>query len=300
MSSPAPTAPPPEAATQEAPLPSLAELRAQLDTLDDAVHDLLMQRAEVVMEVARLTAQGGKVAFRPGREAAIVRRLLARHSGPLPRRVLSRMWRELLAATTSMQGSFVITVCETEPTAGFVACAREHFGALTPLRVHRSPSQAIAEVGAGAATAAVLPMPIEEEPAHAAWWTVLLHRDEPRLHVVARLPFWAPRPEGAPRAQALVVAAAVPDPSGRDRSLLGFDLPPELSRARLTGACAAAGLAPASLLMRRGSSVPTTRALIEVEDYVTEDDPRLDRLAEAVARPVVLGAYAVPVESEAP
>ena len=35
--------------------------------------------------------------------------------------------------------------------AGYTQLAREHFGALTPLRAHRSPAQAIGEVSAGAA-----------------------------------------------------------------------------------------------------------------------------------------------------
>lgn len=284
----------------EPPLPSLAELRAELDRLDDAMHDLLMQRAQVVTRVAALSAQGRKAPFRPGREADIVRRLLARHAGPLPRRALPRLWRELFAATISMQGNLVITVCEPDPPGGFVACAREHFGALTPLRVHRSPSHAIAEVSSGAAMAAVLPIPVEEEPARAAWWTALLHRDEPRIHIVARLPFWTPRSEGAPQARALVAAATAPDPSGHDHSMIGFELPPEMSRARLSGALAAAGLQPSAILLRRDPGGHSAHGLIDVEGYVADGDPRLARLAEAVDRPVVLGGYAVPVEGETP
>ena len=301
MSSTAPTeiVPPPLApSATDDPTPSLVELRAELDRLDDTIHDTLMRRADVVTQVAALGARG-KVPFRPGREADIIRRLLARHAGPLPRRALPRLWRELLAATTSMQGSFVVTVCETDPPGNFIACAREHFGASTPLRAYRSPSQAIAEVSSGAATAAVLPLPVEDEPARAAWWTALLHRDAPRIHIVARLPFWAPRSEGAPQAQAMVVAAAAPDPSGRDRSLLGFELPVEMSRARLAGALTAVGLAPASIILRRDPAGPVAHALIDVEGYLADDDPRLGRLGEAVQRPVVLGAYAVPLEGEA-
>ena len=151
----------------------LIGLRAEIDRLDDAIHDLLMARAEVV---AQVSAQGGKgrVALRPGREAEILRRLLRRHRGHLPRRAVVRVWRELLAATTSMQGPYAITACETEAGNGYAQCAREHFGALTPLHVHRSPAQAIAEVSAGTATAAVLPLPAEEEAQ--PWWTALLHR----------------------------------------------------------------------------------------------------------------------------
>jgi len=288
------TVPTDASAAADTTLATLADLRAELDRLDDAVHDLLMQRAQVVMGVAALGARG-KVPFRPGREADIVRRLLARHSGPLPGRVLPRIWRELFAATTSMQGSFVIAVCEPDPPGGFVACAREHFGVLTPLRMHHSPLHAIAEVSSAGATAAVLPLPVDEEPTRSAWWTVLLHRDAPRVHVVARLPFWLPRGEGTPQAQAMVVAAAAPDPSSRDNSLLGFELPPEMSRARLSAVLATAGLTPSSIILRRDPDGHAALGLIDVEGYVTSDDPRVARLADAVHHLVVLGAYAVPV-----
>ncbi len=271
---------------------TLDELRAELDRIDDAIHDLLKSRADAVTRV-RLLGNKGKNPFRPGREAEIIRRLLRRHSGPLPRSVLVRMWREMLAGTTAMQGHHFITVCDTDPGNAFVQCAREHFGALTPLRLYHSPAQAIAEVSAGTATAAVLPVPAEDETA--PWWIALLHRDEPRLYVVARLPFWAPRAEGGPQVQAFVLAAVAPDRSSRDRSLLGLELPPEMSRARLTTALAAAGFAPGSILLRREGQV---LALVDVDGHIAGDDPRLAQLTELARPPVVLGAYAVPVEGD--
>jgi chorismate mutase len=291
---------------QDTPITDLAGLRAELDHVDDAIHDLLMRRADVVGQVAALGAQG-KIPFRPGREAQIVRRLLRRHTGNLPRRLLVRLWRELFAATTSMQGPFLITVCETGqdygPRAQFVQAAREHFGALTPLRIHRSPAQAIGEVSAGIATAAVLPMPVEEEAVATAWWTALLHRDEPRIHVVARLPFWAPRPEGAPQVQALVVAAAAPDASEAgsntvDRSLIGLELPLEMSRARLSACMTTAGFAPTTIILRRDAGAQVAHALVEVDGYVSDPDSRLAALPDLLRPPVVLGAYAVPVDGE--
>jgi chorismate mutase len=291
-------------AAQGNPVPTLADLRAELDGLDDGLHELLMRRAEVVVRIAALGAKG-RVPFRPGREARIIRRLLARHHGALPALALPRLWRELFAATTAIQGAFVISVCDAAGDGAFVACAREHFGALTPLRVARTPAQAIREVSTGTATAAVVPLPRDEEAAPEAWWTALLPRDEPRIHVVARLPFWEPRPDGASRAQALVIAAVPPDPSGDDRSLIGLELPPELSRARLNTALGAVGLSAGSVLLRRELRQPMAYALIDVEGFMTDDDARLGALTRALPPgstappPVVLGCYAVPVPGTA-
>ncbi len=126
-----------------------------------------------------------------------------------------------------------------------------------PLRSYRTPAQAIGEVSAGTAAAAVLPAPAEGEAPGAAWWTALLHRDDPRIHVCARLPFWSPRPEGAPKVQAMVVSAVPPDPSGDDRSLLGLELPLDASRARLSQALATAGFSGGNTILRRDPGAAT-------------------------------------------
>jgi chorismate mutase len=278
----------------------LAALRGELDGIDDAIHDLLMRRADVVGALAASRLKSPGVALRPGREAEIIRRLIGRHHGGLPPASIVRIWRELLAATTSMQGAHVIAVCETDRACGYTQVAREHFGALTAMRVHSSPAQALADVSSGRASAAVLPMPSETETPRAAWWTALLQKDEPRIHVIARLPFWAPRPEGAPGLPAMVIAAFAPDPSSADRSLLGLEVALDVSRARLTAAVISAGLQPEQIILRRDPGAPVAHALVEVEGSVTEDDARLGAITSVLRRPIVLGGYAVPLDGARP
>jgi chorismate mutase / prephenate dehydratase len=276
---------------------SLERLRGELDRLDEALHKLLMERAEVVARLTRLRLKPG-VALRPGREAEIIRRRLARHEGKLPPAAIVRIWRELLAGTTAMQGPFAVAVCQAAPATGYVALAREQFGALTPVRRHRSPAQAIAEILAGTAAVAVLPFPAEGDPA-GGWWQRLGTRDAPRVYVVARLPFWAPRPEGMPHLSALVLSIAPPDPSGRDTSLLSLAFAPELSRTRLVAALVAAGFVLGPVLIERDEPAGLARALVEVAGFVSEGDARLARLDWLAEPPGLLGAYAIP-EPEAP
>ena len=274
--------------------PDLLALRTELDRLDNALHDLVMQRAAVVERVGRLDAKG-PVKLRPGREAAIIRRLLSRHTGPFPPVRLVQVWRELISGMTAIQGPFVLAVCAPDAASGFISAAREHFGTATPLRIHRTPAQAIGAVSNGTASAAILPMPAEEEPASAAWWTALMNKDEPRIYIAARLPFWAPRTEGLRDVPALVVSVAPPDPSGFDRTFLGLETEMEQSRARLGQLLAAAGFEPGAIVLRRDAGAGTARVLVDVAGFVTGDDPRLAKLVATSRRPVVLGAYAVPI-----
>jgi chorismate mutase / prephenate dehydratase len=275
----------------------LSALRAELDRIDNVIHDLLMQRAEIVEYVAR---SGKPAAFRPGREASIIRRLVDRHTGPLPPVSVVRIWRELLAGTTTMQGGFSLAVYDGDPGAELTQVAREHFGALTPLRPYRSPGQALVDVSQGAASVAVLPYPSETD----TWWVALLHH-EPRLHIIGRLPFWVPRPDGAPGAQALVVASTPADPSGEDHSLLGLECDSDVSRARLSSELLAAGLNPQTLVVERqqassmaASSIAASsiaNVLVDVVGYLSDDDKRLGNLGSVLRRPIVLGSYAVPI-----
>ena len=186
----------------------LDQLRGELDRVDDALHDLLMARAEIVRKVAALRAQG-KVALRPGREAQIIRRLLGRNHGALPPANVVRVWREILACSLSMQTDFAVSVVG----GGLAAVAREHFGALTPVHLCPSPRAALELLRQKRVTVALLPIGDGDD-------TGLLPDLMDGLYVVARLPFWRERPAQTPAEAAWVVSLSPPDASGLDLSLV--------------------------------------------------------------------------------
>lgn len=180
--------------------PDLAALRAEIDALDDALHELLMRRAEVVGRLAASRAKGAGPALRPGREAAILRRLLARHAGPFPRAALVRLWRELLNGTTAIQAPLSAAAWLDE--AG-IEVLRAHLGLAAPVLRCADAEAALAAQAEGRAGLVALP------PA-GRWWRAL---DPLRLAVTARLPLLG---AGAP---VLLLSPVPPDPSGEDRHL---------------------------------------------------------------------------------
>ena len=272
---PAPPPGPPEAA--------LLNLRSEIDRLDDQIHDLVMRRAEVVSALATSRVKGGASPLRPGREAMILRRLLARHRGALPAGAIIRLWREIFGASSGMQGGFAVAIHARDPDQ--VRLARDHFGGAIPLRSLPTAARALAAVATGEAQVAVLPLPEDGEQPDQAWWTGL---DAPRLQVVARLPFWAVGTDSLP--EALAVAPGAPDPSGADRSLLRIEWAEDHGRAAMLTALAAAGIGTLGLLTRRDGGM--VRALAEVDGVLAEGDPRLAALPFDRALP--LGFYAVP------
>lgn len=261
----------------------LAALRAEIDTLDDALHDLVMRRAGIVARLAESRAKGAGPSLRPGREAAILRRMLARHTGPLPRSALVRLWREIFASSIAMQASFtVVAAADNDHAEAVMRLTRAHFGGgTTPVRAVTTVGQALAALLSGEAAIATLPAPEPEEREEAAWW---VRFDANSLQVTARLPFLA-EPGGA---GVMVVSPTPPDPSGRDRTLLRIELTADFSHARLTRLLADAGIPAHSLQIRRTGE--QALALAEVAGFWEVGDPRLKSLAGLhVER---LGAYA--------
>src|SRR5262245_1112474 len=109
-------------------------LRRQVDAIDDALHDLLIERTELTTRIGAL--KGGAASrtalLRPAREAAVMRRLVQRHRGQLPKATIVRIWRELMSAVVRLQGPFSVAVlAPPHQQVCLWGLARDHFSSLT-------------------------------------------------------------------------------------------------------------------------------------------------------------------------
>ncbi|MGH7055635.1 MAG: chorismate mutase [Stellaceae bacterium] len=274
--------------------PDLEELRRRLDDLDDRLHDLLIERTEIVGQVAAQKRGGSISPYQPGREALILRRLAARRPGRFPLATLLRMWREMLAATVRQQSPFAVAVFALDETQGFWDLARDHYGSSTPMSAHRSASQVIRAVGEDEAAVGVLPMPSPGDPD--PWWRSLLSADARTPRVIARLPF-GPRGNARGDADALVIGFAAPQETGADRTLLIVETAPDISRARILALLARRHLA--CTLFAACEETGGALALIELDGFIPAADPRLAGFAallgQSLHRLRSLGSYPVPL-----
>jgi chorismate mutase/prephenate dehydratase len=280
--------------------PTLETLRARIDEIDDSIHALIVKRAQVVREIGEVkrgSPEGDEKTFlRPGREASILRRLATRHEGEFPLPELTRMWREMLAGFTRMQGNFMVSVCLPGGPNDLWDLARDHFGSHTPISTHTNPLTAFRAVLDGPATVAVLPWP--EDGHRDPWWRALISEDAKAPRIVARLPFVVTdRLREGPTA--LVVARIAPEATGDDRSFLTVELVEDVSRSRLKLAAEGAGM-PALAFWTSGVPMPERPlVLMEVSGHVQPRDPKLQAmrtaLGDAVRAVRVVGGYAMPL-----
>ena len=193
--------------------PSLAQLRAEIDRIDDELLALLDRRVAIGRRVAAAKGDLSGPYLRPGREAAILRRLIADRGDDLPAPVVERIWRELLGANLALQVDPLTVVFAPAGSETIVDLARDRGGVSTRVETVDSPAAAIAATLDGRATLAVLP---DLTDTRWRWWPVLLKSDPsgPKPRVIARLPLF-----GATPCPAFGVAPQDPDPSGEDVTL---------------------------------------------------------------------------------
>jgi len=280
-------------------LSQLNDLRSEIDTIDDALHDLLIRRIEVSRAIATVKQpeagkNGGSLAYamRPAREAAILRRLLARHRGELPPQVIVLIWREIIAASLRMQSKFELHVLAG---TDFFDLARGYFGSLAPIRSHAKPTLVVHACAENANSIGLLSLPEFEEPS-ASWWAQLAPAGQPGPRVIAKLPFIA---DGEDTPSAYAIGAIELAPSGDDTTLLLLEIASGTSRNKLLSFVKGAGL-DATLTATGQTSdkrVPD-EILLAVKGFVAPGDERLKTLMEiagdAVARIAPIGGFANP------
>src|SRR5205085_2720585 len=97
------------AKTSRSDTPSLPDLRKEIDRIDERMHALLMERGEIIdrLIAAKHTQESGS-AFRPAREAEMMRRLVERHRGLLPLDTAESIWRVIISTFTYVQAPFSV------------------------------------------------------------------------------------------------------------------------------------------------------------------------------------------------
>lgn len=277
--------------------PVLEDLRRQIDEIDAGVHDLLVRRTEISREIGLTKKE--PVSLRPGREAQVLRRLLARHRGSMPKAVLVRIWREIFADSLARQGPFSVTVLAAAGQPSLYGLARDHYGVLTPIAEQGSSDRVISEVAEGKASVGVLP-PFDAE-SETPWWRHLA-RDGARVpRVVARLPFASPASPHAEGVDALAVSLSALEETGKDRSLLIVETEEQVSRSAFRDQLSKLGLAvrETQLWAQEGT---LWQHFAEVEGYIDPKGDWLTRLSDIsagrLARGWVIGAYAMPLSAE--
>jgi len=254
-------------------------IRREIDGIDSALLSLVAERLQLADKLAAAKAPQMGLPIRPGREVALLRRLLANAPAPLERELVVELWRTLMAATLRRQRVIDVAVGGGRNDPRLFDIARRHFGARTRIQ-HVGDAQSALTKAAENPQSWVAVTPWPAAPGVGAWWPALSESRYDQLHLIAALPLLA---DGEDPEAAIFAATPTEEAGGGDLTMLiAFDAHHRLQRALnesgLTGKEIARG---------------DPKALVRIEGFLAPDDPRVAALVRSgVGKVRVLGSYA--------
>ena len=167
--------------------PSLADLRKEIDRIDEAMHQLLIERGTIIDRLisVKRSQDTGTSAFRPAREAEMMRRLVKRHKGRLPLDTVESIWRVIISTFTYVQAPFSVHADLSAGDALMRDSARFHFGFTVPFVAHMGAAAVVAAVSASKGDLGLVPA--FDIASAGPWWSALEFDAAPKI--IARLPF---------------------------------------------------------------------------------------------------------------
>ena len=190
----------------------LTALRRDIDRIDLTMHEALMERGAVIDRLIAIKGrQGGGSAFRPGREAAMMRALAERHEGLLPLDTVEGVWRIIISTFTYVQAPYRVHADVAAGDAAMRDSVRFHFGFTVPFMTHFGPAGVIDAVATSENDLGMVML--DGGAAAGAWWTALAEPQAPKI--IARLPF-VERPDHPAGAPAFVLSKPLAEAAARD------------------------------------------------------------------------------------
>jgi chorismate mutase len=166
--------------------PTLADLRQDIDRIDAAMHELLLERGEIIdtLIAVKKTQEVGS-AFRPAREADMMRRLVQRHRGILPLDTVESIWRVIIATFTYVQAPFRVHADLSSGESAMRDSERFHFGFTVPIVPHLGAAGVVIAVAASQGDLGLVPA--FATAGAGPWWAALEFDAAPKI--IARMPF---------------------------------------------------------------------------------------------------------------
>lgn len=134
---------------------SLASIRQKIDALDTRLVELLSARARLAQQAWH--AKGNASAYKPEREAQVLRRVRELNKGPLSAAALTRLFTEIMSACRALEEQMAVAYLGPEGTFSQEAVVK-HFGSATGGRPLNSIDEVFRAVESGESAYGVVPV----------------------------------------------------------------------------------------------------------------------------------------------
>lgn len=266
---------------------TLLNLRAQIDSIDDQIIELLKARVDIVKKVGELKKEtsASQSFIRAGREAKMLRDLTKKAIGVFPPQAIATMWRMVISTSLSIEQEMLIYVHSGLDKNCFWL-AREYFGTFLDIFEEQDAQKLINSVANHPSAVGVLPL---IDNSQNPWW-VRPEGESNNIYVFARIPFIDEKSDFVK--PVLAIANTSPEPTDEDISL--FSITTKAGEVELKRVFSGKGL-NANILSTSGAN----NFLIEIDRFIPAGDNIISAIQQELGEGSIvrlMGSYAVPIK----
>jgi chorismate mutase/prephenate dehydratase len=161
----------------------ITELRKDIDSIDDAILDLLSKRMEIVNQIGIIKRGSNSLIYHPDREKEIIDRLINRNKGKLGATAIEAIFLEIFGVSRNLELPELI--CYLGPEGSFTHQAAEtRFGAVTEYISLPSIKSVFDSIETGRAKYGVVPIENNQEGMVKETMDLLF---EKKLHIISEI-----------------------------------------------------------------------------------------------------------------
>ena len=284
---------------------ALAQIRDEIDAIDDQLIMLLQARCTYVEQVGELKSSSGLEGsfIRPKRESDMMKMVTERFAdSPFPAETAAHMWRLIIGASLSMESPINTAVHCPDRSLVPYFMAREYFGSIIPSAVCENAAQVVVACEENPHTVGVVNL--QDTSSIPAWWLQVALSSQ-RLHIFTCVPFVQRLSGTAAKNPFLAVGQVEPEETGDDISYVAalFDYPHPENAASLVGEWLKSGEFRGVLCASSETTEESWAGLIKLQGYAGDSSSLFFELQQhltqisdgALSDLKFIGSHATPV-----
>jgi chorismate mutase len=281
---------------------ALNQYRGEIDNIDEKILQLLKERMQIVAKVRKIKHDNGEKFFiKSAREADMIKNLVAKAGGALPKSTIVNIWRKLITSSNMVEQPIRVALHNPNKISDYNYLLREYYADFVPITNHDSVNNVVLEIEKNNSQIAVFALPnnVSEnnfDDIGEDWW-INIANNKAGLKVFAKIPTIAYSEQERQAGGALeLVAMAIkkPEKSLDDNSLFCIELANSVAKSQLLSAFSDNKINAKILKSTKLKQVDEiTFYLVEASGFFDENSTEIKAFTKSKIKPFVkiLGVY---------
>ncbi len=281
-------------------LDALSQCRNEINVIDDEILQLLSQRMKIVSQVRQIKESSGEKFFiKSGREADMIKSLIAKANPVLPKSTIISIWRKIITSSNMLEQSIKIALHNPQKLSEYNYLVREYYSDFVPIISYDSITNIVSEIEKNSAQIAVFALPQNNEEENNEEWWINLANNHLGLKVFAKIPFLKTITNGEKTPDLVALAIKNSEKSQSDNSLFCIELDKTISKAQLMAILQENQFEAKILKTAKLKKIDDILFyLVEIKGFFDENNPQIQQIAKSKIRPFIklLGHYPTIIE----